>query len=151
MRLCWASHGLINVSRIWMQPNFPITMETISSLLQQSIYMIANKRGRLRVFLELVPSTITRDLNVPFKMLCIWLVFSLCMLHCIGLIEVMMIYLCVLLMLKNQFGFITNFRSRNQAHSSIIVEHDQVRSSRTSTVTPFVLPCLCFWDLTISK
>ena len=73
------------------------------------------QKGQTQSFSGVGPSTITRDLNVPFKMLCIWLVFSLCMLHCIGMIKVLKIYLCGLLMLSIQFGFITNFPENNQA------------------------------------
>ena len=115
IRLWWESHGLRNGYGIRLQPKFPITTEKKSYLLSYSIDTITSKRGRLRVFLELVPSTRTHNLNMPFKMLCIWILRSLCMLHCICLREVMMISLCSLSPLRIRFGFITDFLAINQA------------------------------------
>ena len=69
MSMGWASHGLINVYGIRLQPKFPINTAKMAYLLLQSIDTIAMKRVRLRVFLELVPSSRTRDLNMPFKLL----------------------------------------------------------------------------------
>ena len=85
MRLLWASHSFRNGYGIRMHTKFPITTATMSYLLPQIINTISNKRGRLVVFLELVPSTRTRELNVPFKLLCIWLVCLWCILCCVFL------------------------------------------------------------------
>ena len=44
---------------------FTITMDTMVSLILQGIDTIVTKNGRLKVFLDLVPSTKTRELNMP--------------------------------------------------------------------------------------
>ena len=86
----------------------------MESLLLHSIDTISIKRDRLIVFLELAHSIRTRGLSMQFKLLCIWLVRSWWMLHCIGMREFMMIYICGLSLLSILFGFITNSLERNQ-------------------------------------
>ena len=115
MRIWWEINGLRNSYGIRLQPKFLFPAATIAYLLPQSIDTIVAKRGRLRVFLEFVPSNRTYELNVPFKLLCILLVRMWCMLHCIGLREVLVIYLCGLSLLRIRFGFITDCLARNQA------------------------------------
>ena len=115
MILLWASHSSNNGYGISLKLKIPITMATMSYLMTQSINTIAIKRGRLRFFLELVPSIRTRDLSVPFKLLYIGIVHSWCMLHCIGMRYVLMIYLSVIFLLRIWFRFITDFLARNHA------------------------------------
>ena len=50
-----------------MHMKFPINTETMEFLLLHSVGTIETKRSRFRVFLELIPSTRERKLNLSFK------------------------------------------------------------------------------------